>query len=144
MINVTGPGFAVQMPDGSTDCSTYAFALPSLAEFKPSVVIKAEQKDVPKDPLQHMIEQRSALREHVENFEVITERAETHQGLARVWSVFEWSTSGMPRVRQKQVFIFVPRRRTIYTITATDAAATFALNERTFDAVIGSFAAQNG
>ena len=135
-----GQGFAVRLPDGVTDLSTYAFVLPSAADFKPSVVIKHEVQDLKTDLRQYMIEQRSQLRKQVDEFEVIREVGpEPDKPFPRVETDFEWKGSGAPRVRQRQVFIHARKRRTIYTLTATDTAANFPNSELMFTRIIDSF-----
>ena len=144
MLDYRGHGFALRLPDGSTDLSTHAFVLPSTAEFKPSIVIKSEVRDLKTDLVRYMIEQRATLREQVEHFEVIREWADTAGALARASCEFEWTGSGAPRLRQRQVFVHAPRRRLIYTLTATDTAANFPNNELIFTQIIESFVPSNG
>lgn len=134
-----GPGFKISLPEGCADLSTYAFAMPSATGFQPSVVIKFQKGEGPPDLNGYVNQQLAALQQGLADFQLLAQSGGRHGDFQAVTLSFEWGSQGQPRLRQKQRYVSVPQRSTIYTLTATSLAADFDQTEKLFDAVIGSF-----
>jgi hypothetical protein len=139
MPDFTGTNFQMRLPNGSADVSTYAFVLPCNAAFKPSIVLRFERQEGPLDLMRYMIQQRSALRESVKDFEILSEWSSKQGRHDAVTTVFEWKTQDNSLLRQTQLFVHAPELFLIYILTATDRADHYAEMQHTFDQILGSF-----
>jgi hypothetical protein len=139
MPEFTGSSFHLRLPEGYTDVTTYAFVLPCKASFKPSIVLRSERHEGPIDLMRYMIQQRSALRESVKEFDIISEWSGRQGRYEAVTTVFEWKTQDNSLLRQAQRFVHRPELSLIYILTATDLADHYAEMQRDFDQVMDSF-----
>jgi hypothetical protein len=140
-----GSNFRINLPDGCVDASTYAFVIPRKPplppefNFNPSIVIKFDPRPEPVDLLKYVVEQRSLLRDQVENFEIINETSARRGNLDQITTVFEWGLDPVKRFRQKQFFAVMPQTWTVCSITATELAFTYSQSEPMFDRIFESF-----
>jgi len=135
-----GPGFTMSLPEGYRDLSTFAFVFPGAGEFQPSIVVKMEKREGVPPLRRYATDQLSIVAKSVEDLKVISQ-APTRQGSFESFVVvFEWGPPTKARIRQMQIFIAVPAKSTVYTLTATNLAANFDETESLFNAVMASFA----
>lgn len=133
-----GSDFEIQLPSNAADESTYAFALPARANFRPSVVIKTERlrQSV---PLRNYVDaQLEKLRSLLRDFVLTTLDPVEHDHLEAYQSVYEWRNETL-RLRQKQRYLLLTEPLRVVTLTATSSADTFAEAESLFDAMFDSF-----
>jgi hypothetical protein len=131
--------FKMELPDRSTDMSTYAFVVPGGGpEFNRTLVIKMDTVNPPVDLMDFMINQRSQLRSRADRFEIIAEYQARLGRFDAVTTIFEWNPN-VQRIRQKQWYVHVPAQSIIWTLTATDLANRFRESEPVFDRIAESF-----
>ena len=72
--------FALELPEGTRDASTWCFVLPGERSFSPSVVIKRD--DLPEDqsPLAYLVAQAAQLAEQLPGFELLAEPSQPEEG----------------------------------------------------------------
>lgn len=131
--------FQIELPEGFSDISTYAFVVPGGSpEFNRSIVIKMDRMQGDVDLMRYMIDQRSQVRRNADRFEIISEWEGKHGRFNSVTTVFEWNPNAA-RIRQKQWYIHLPSRSAIWSLTATDLALRFTESEALFDRIADSF-----
>ena len=133
-----GFDFQIELPHGSTDESTYAFAFPGRGSFRPSVVVKTERLGEPIQLEAYVEKQLGTLEQVLPKLVVASGTSITHDDLPAYVSVFDW---GEPekRVRQKQRYIVLRDPARIVTITGTHLREDFDQADALFDAVFKSF-----
>lgn len=130
--------FEIQLPADFSDESTYAFALPARANFRPSIVVKTERLTVPVDLSSYVAHQLAKIRELLQDVSVIASGPAQHGGLAAFTSTYDWGERSR-RIRQKQHYLLLDNPARIVTLTATSLCETFAEAETLFNAIFLSF-----
>lgn len=134
-----GSGFVVELPDGTSDASSYAFVLPDGEGYAPNLTVRFEAVGADCD-LPAVARSRIAqLGERLEAFELLHEESGSRGPLQGVLSTVEWG-AGEARVRQRWLLLLslAPAPR-LYTLTATDLAARAGRSDAAFDAMLRSF-----
>jgi hypothetical protein len=139
MAEFQGAGFRLDLPDGATDASTFAFVLRGGAPFKPSAVVRRDRKPALRDLLDYVIEQRTAIRQSVAQFELVRETVHSHRGRPAVTTRFEWNLPDGTRLSQTQLYVWAVERELVYSLTLTDRADAVAGSEALFARVLESF-----
>ncbi len=139
MAEFEASNFKINIPVGCADLSTYVFGIPTTAQFQPSVVVKFERRQGTPVLRQYCSQQLHAIRSELSNFELLSERPGKHRQYDSVTVVFEWGPPEGPKIRQRQFYVSVPEKSTIFNITATNLAVDFDQTESLFHAILGSF-----
>lgn len=138
MPDFRGSDFEIQLPAGCSDESTYAFALPARASFRPSIVVKTERLAEPTDLENYADHQLEKIRGVMQNLSVVQRGPVVHGKLAAYTSVYDWGDASR-RIRQKQRYILLNDPLRVVTMTATNLSETFPEAEALFDAIFLSF-----
>jgi hypothetical protein len=138
MSSFKGLDFEVELPAGCTDESTYAFALPARANFRPSVVIKTERLKQPTDLGGYVDRQLTEIAKMLPDVRVVSNVGGNHGAHPARTSVYDWGEPAR-RVRQKQRYIMLKDPERVVTITGTHLVESFEQCEKLFDAVFNSF-----
>jgi hypothetical protein len=138
MPEFTGNDFEIQLPPDYSDESTYAFALPARAGFRPSVVVKTERLAKPVELPAYAAQQLEKIQTVLQKMEVVSSGPAAHGELQAYGSIFDWGEPAR-RVRQKQRYILLNDPARVVTLTATHLSDAFAEAEALFDAIILSF-----
>ena len=138
MPSFQGLDFEVELPAGCSDESTYAFALPARADFRPSVVIKTERLKEPTELGRYVDKQLTEIAKMLPAVSVISNVADNRGANPSRTSVYDWGEPAR-RVRQKQRYIMLKDPARVVTITGTHLAEHFEQCEKLFDAVFSSF-----
>lgn len=133
-----GTDFEIELPDGVSDESTYAFAFPARSNFRPSVVVKTERLSEPLELAVYVKNQLREIKNLLSNVTLVSVEPVAQEGLTAYGSVYDWGDPGQ-RVRQKQRYFLLQNPLRIVTLTATGAQESFAYVEELFDAVFLSF-----
>jgi hypothetical protein len=138
MAEFRGSDFEIHLPAGYSDESTYAFALPARASFRPSVVVKTERLTEPTDLARYVDQQLEKIKGVMQNMALVSKGPATHGNLKAYTSVYDWGETPR-RVRQKQRYLLLDNPLRVVTLTATHLSETFAEAEALFDAIFLSF-----
>ena len=139
MAKFQGSGFVLDLPDGSVDASTYAFALPSDGEYPPSLIIRFERQRHLPDLGAYAATERRMLEERVEELRVISEVASRRGPCDCLDVAYEYGIE-QGRMRQQQRYLTMPgERATLFSLTVTDRAEHFERAEAMIEAVLDSF-----
>jgi hypothetical protein len=133
-----GSDFEIQLPAEFSDESTYAFAFPARANFRPSVVVKTERLVPPVELPAYVAQQLEKIRAVLQNVSVVSSGPAEHGELTAYGSVYDWGEASR-RVRQKQRYILLNDPVRVVTLTATSLCETFAEAEGLFNAIFLSF-----
>ncbi|MGD9341403.1 MAG: hypothetical protein PVG76_10750 [Chromatiales bacterium] len=139
-----GSGFSLQLPDGTVDASSYAFAFPhSEGQYTPTLTVKCEICHADTDLGSIVDEHERALLETVPDGEALSRSRHRTVGREYIVSVVGWGPQSM-QMRQKFVYLLIEEAVTrLYTMIYTNTSEGFAVFEPTIDAIIRSFQATN-
>ncbi|MGZ5224339.1 MAG: DcrB-related protein [Burkholderiales bacterium] len=132
-----GSYFSIELPADFSDESTYAFALPARANFRPSVVVKAERLTQPTELGAYVEQQLDKIKKALPHMNVLSVTP-PKPGEAAVTSIYEFGEAAQ-RVRQKQRYVLLKDPARVVTLTATSSRDTFGQTEALFDAILRSF-----
>ncbi|MGZ5093867.1 MAG: DcrB-related protein [Burkholderiales bacterium] len=132
-----GSYFSIELPADFSDESTYAFALPARASFRPSVVVKAERLTQPTELGAYVEQQLDKIKKALPHMNVLSVTP-PKPGEAAVTSIYEFGEAAQ-RVRQKQRYVLLKDPARVVTLTATSSRDTFGQTEALFDAILRSF-----
>jgi len=133
-----GNDFEIELPADYSDESTYAFALPARADFRPSVVVKAERLAKPVELSAYAAEQLEKIQGLLPQVSLIGAGHAVHGEFEAYTSIYDWGEPAR-RVRQKQRYILLSDPARVVTLTATNLRDHFAEAEALFDAIFLSF-----
>ncbi|MCF6281490.1 MAG: DcrB-related protein [Candidatus Polarisedimenticolaceae bacterium] len=134
-----GSGFAVELPEGLLDFSTYTYVLPVKSGFSPNLVIRFELVQGKPDLIDYVKQAMDRLSENLDAFELINQASGKRGGCDGVMNLFEWG-EGKGRMRQKQIFLLTAgKKQRIYTLTTLDLAANSAASDPAFERILRSF-----
>lgn len=119
-----GSEFTLELPLQYSDESTYVFAMEPRGGFRPSVVVKTEQRPAAIDLAVYAAEQRAKVRQAFDDLEMLSFDTFLHGELAAEEWTYEWGPAAQ-RVRQRQRYILLACGHRVATLTATASAATF-------------------
>jgi hypothetical protein len=135
---VSGSYFSLDVPSGTTDESTYAYALPARANFRPSIVVKTERLAEPTPLGTYVQQQLEKIKGVLPNVEIVSVTPPGQGEPPAYTSVYDFGDATQ-RVRQKQRYMVLDDQVRIVTMTATCLRDTFAQTEAMFDAIFRSF-----
>ena len=134
-----GSGFAIDVPEHCIDASIYTFVFPEQGGFSANLLIRYEKVVGAFNLQEYAKEQLDGLQQKVEEFKIISQASGKRGACDGVMSVCEWGT-GLARIRQKQVVLFVPGESPRkYILTTTDLASQAANSDPLFDQMLRSF-----
>jgi hypothetical protein len=132
-------GFAIDLPDGVMDSSSYVFCFPEIGSFTPTVCIRFEVADQV-DMDVRLQEVRQTLHD---SFPDLALTGETDVRTRGSWRYFTHVAEfGEPesRMRMKEIQLLIPEPRpTLYVITGTALAADFPKFEPLYDSMVRTF-----
>jgi hypothetical protein len=133
-----GSDFEIELPTGSSDESTYAFAFRARGGFRPSVTVKTERLATPTELGAYVDRQLENIQKLLPEVAVIGRAPVQHgEGPAYV-AVYDFGEAAR-RVRQKQTYIQLQDPARIVTLTGTGLKESFGEVDDLFEAVFRSF-----
>jgi hypothetical protein len=142
MSRFQGTDFLINLPDGCSDESTYAFTLPGQGPFRPSVVIKTERLPAPVELPVFAAQQMDRIKAMLPAVAIVhTTDGRHHRAPARTY-IYDWGEPGPGRIRQIQRHILLAAPDRVVTLTGTTLLDLFPQTEELFEAVFDSFTPQ--
>jgi hypothetical protein len=134
-----GSGFTIEVPDGCTDASSYAFVLPVNGGYSASLNIRFQSAKTIKDLPAHVNTGLDLLKDSVADFVLLNQVAGKRGANQGVMSQYEWG-AGEARVRQKQYCLMTPGRAgRLYVLTSCDLVSNSPKSDPIFNRMMKNF-----
>ena len=132
-------GFAIEVPEGCMDASSYTYVMPENNGFSANLNVRHESAVHVKDLQEHVNTTLDTLKGQVANFVLLNQVAGKRGANQGVMSQYEWG-DGETRVRQKQYCLMTPGEHTrVYILTSIDLIKNAKQSDPVFNQMMKSF-----